>query len=257
MLLLICIGVLVGISFDLAYNRVRWIGTSRSSQEISGVDDRLQLLTDSFTWRNFAGVVGIGQTGVEYSLMAIHFYSSSERFLPVAPLQSLYVLVTFPIPRALWPDKPEHLGLTLPFDARIFKSGTKTNAGPGIAGHLAQDGGMLLAIPYAILLALGLRYLDGILHARGNDPLVLGFMSASGFHIVGWSRGDISSFTIWPALCFVFLFIARQGVLLVGLADKPKMVLSPLQQHRYFAMRCNASEREGLRHGKIDRRMLR
>ncbi len=210
-----------GAAFDLAYNRVRWIGTTRSSQEIGGVDDRLRLLNENLSWKNFAGVSRMGQTGVEYSLMAIHFYSSSYRVFSVEPIHSIYVLLTFPIPRSIWRGKPEHLGLTLPFDARIFKDGTKTNAGPGIAGHLAQDGGMLLAVPYAMLFSLAIRFLDGLLIARGGDPLVLGFMSSSGFHILGWSRGDISSFTIWPILCFVFLWIVCKFSPLLGMARQP------------------------------------
>ena len=211
----------VGIIFDRAYDSVRWIGTSRSSQEIDGADERIRLISGKFNITNVTTVVRMGQTGVEYSLMSIHFYSGQNSLLSVSPLHSLYVLLTFPIPRMIWESKPRHLGLTLPFDARIFEDGTKTNAGPGIAGHLANDGGLLLALPYAILLAMGIRYLDGILHARGDDPLVLGFMAASCFHILGWSRGDISSFTIWPLFCFAFLLVVRRLVVVVGLARRP------------------------------------
>ncbi len=213
--------LIVGIIFDQAYNRVRWIGTTRSSQEIDGADERLRLITDNLSIESLNRVARMGQTGVEYSLMSIHFYSGADSPLKIEPLHSLYILATFPIPRAFWPGKPRHLGLTLPFDARIFKDGTKTNAGPGIAGHVANDGGMLLAIPYGILLALALRYLDGIINSRKNDPLVLGFMASSGFHILGWSRGDISSFTIWPVLCFVFLLFMKWFVVAVGLARRP------------------------------------
>ena len=109
------------------------------------------------------------------------------------------------MPRAIWPDKPRGLGYTLPKTAKA--RGTRATWGPGIVGHGFHEGGLHMLVFYAFLAAIALRYLDEMLVRQSTNPYLLaGFAAASG-HIVGWTRGDIGTFTIQILTAFAVTFL--------------------------------------------------
>lgn len=206
--------------FDIIYETVRWKGTSRSVVEVDGAEERIKMILDNADVVRDAGISRIAhmaQTGVEYSLVSIHMHNRNKTIFPPQPLHSLYCLLTVPIPRAIWPDKPLHLGMTLAFDSRMIKDGTRTNVGPGIAGHVYHEGGLHIAIFYGALMGCVLSYIDKFLLLRKKDPIWIGFIAASAFHILGWPRGAIFVFTLSPIACFFMAMIFYQITKISGL----------------------------------------
>lgn len=102
--------------------------------------------------------------------------------------------------------------MTLPFDSGTIRRDVTTNIGPGIAGHVYHEGGLPMAVFYGFLMGFALRFIDSILITRLNDPVFLGFVAASAFHIIGWSRGSIFTFTFSPLLSY-FMMLAYIQIL--------------------------------------------
>ncbi|GAB5560434.1 MAG: hypothetical protein SynsKO_20810 [Synoicihabitans sp.] len=197
-----------------AYDAVRWIGTDRrasTTQEVSSATQRLKLYINALERTDLVNVWTLSQTGVEYSLLTIQFYSTEKNDLNPRFMHTIYVLLTFPIPRSLWPGKPDHLGKRIPFEAGILPWGTPTTAGPGIAGHIYHDGGLFVGIIYGLIMGLFLRFMDIMLINVRKNPVILCILAAVSMHLVGWTRGDIAPFTVW------ILYSMILGVALVSL----------------------------------------
>jgi hypothetical protein len=139
-----------------------------------------------------------GQNAAQTSLAAIHLYTTELEPRPFHTL--IYVLVN-PIPRAVWPDKPVGLGYSLPKDSRV--RGTRATWGPGIVGHGFHEGGLHMLVFYGLLCALALRFLDELLVRQPGNPYILAAFATMTPHIVGWSRGDIGTFTLQLIACFL------------------------------------------------------
>lgn len=200
------------VQLDRLYYNVRWYKEKDVLTEISLVDVASYRLSELVSGESIAGgaLYGIGQTATEYSLVSIHCYSGRSKFLETSPFHSLGVLLTLPIPRSVWPTKPQHLGLTLPFDSNVLPLTVQTNCGPGIVGHAYHEGSIFMVILYAAFSSILLRFVDELLKRRFMDPLLLGFVGASSFHMIGWSRGDISTFTYWPLLAYLMMIVLRR-----------------------------------------------
>lgn len=208
-LALLAMLAVVTVLADRAYNNVRWYGVRnvKTLDRKEGAGARWGRFLDKLQNMDDFDFTRIGQQGTEHSFIAIRMYSLKEMgAFDQSPLHSLKVLITFPIPRALWEGKPQNLGLTLPFDSGVLAKGTRTNWGTSIVGHGYHEGVWVLVI-YGILLGWALRYLDALLIQQPGNPFFLAFIATSSGHIIGWSRGDIASFTIWPIACFVLMIL--------------------------------------------------
>ncbi len=199
---------------DSAYRAARWYGHfgAEAKRGDVGAQTRWQIFKQSL----FSGsesfeqsTLQIGHNSVELMLLVTYIFREAPgQFAEfhVKPLHSLYVILTLPIPRPLWEDKPRQLGLTLPYDSKILKKETaRTNWGPGIVAHGIHDGGILALILYAVLAGGAIRYLDEILVRNPGDPYLMGFLSAASVQIVGFTRGDIATMVPLTLLCFAVL----------------------------------------------------
>lgn len=219
--LLVFLSVVPAVILDAAYYHVRWEGRTRfSTIEVDSAIDRMELIFNrlgDLKLFSLKRIAEMGQTGVEYSLVSILVHTTEKEVFPIQPFHSVYTLLTAPVPREYWDDKPDHLGNTLPFDVGTIPRGTNTNIGPGIAGHCYHEGGLHMAVFYGFLVGFALRYLDTILLRRCLDPIFMGFVVASAFHIAGWSRGAIFSFTLSPLFAFAIMIVIYTVLRVTGL----------------------------------------
>lgn len=151
----------------------------------------------------------LGQNAAEASLLAIHVYQT-ERWagFEQEPFFTVKYVLLNPVPRAFWRDKPEGLGITLP--RRTGKQGGKESWGPGIVGHGFHEGGLLMLLFYGVLVGLLIKCFDQLLYQHPDNPYILSIMIASTGQIIGWTRGDIGTFTVHIIAGFIAVwFVVR------------------------------------------------
>ena len=196
-----------------AYSQVRHFDRQgeKQARTLATSIEALKLLPSKMLTPGKASKSLVGQNAAQTSLAAIHLYTQE---LDPAPFHTIFYVVTMPMPRAYWPEKPVGLGYSLPKSSRV--RGTKATWGPGIVGHGFHEGGKngayFMLIFYAVVAALALRFIDELLVRQSNNPYLLGAFSASAGHIAGWSRGDIGTFT----LQILYAFMAGYLLGLVG-----------------------------------------
>jgi hypothetical protein len=130
-----------------------------------------------------------GQDSVECALSVIQLLNDGSKIMEVQPLASLWLMVTNPIPRTAWPEKPESVGLRLVeyFGLR----GTTANLGLNVVGQGYYDGGIPVILLYAVMMGAFLRYYDELLVRRPGNPLIVGGLVAMSSQLIGWPRGCI------------------------------------------------------------------
>lgn len=144
-----------------------------------------------------------GQNAVQCSLAAIYLYTTTKALEP-APFHTAIFVTTIAYPRDFWPDKPVGLGYSLPKETPAH---TRATWGPGIVGHGYHEGGVHMLVFYAVIVAIALRYADELLVRQSDNPYLLGAFAASAGHIIGWTRGDIGTFTIQILTSFLAGYI--------------------------------------------------
>ena len=100
-----------------------------------------------------------------------------------------------PIPRDWWPNKPQALGESLPESMGKFSSGY-VNWGPSIIGNAFQDGGLIMTILYGFIVGGFLRIFDDVIRRQPGNPWPLALLAAMSPKLVGYSRGDIAIYTV-------------------------------------------------------------
>jgi hypothetical protein len=144
-----------------------------------------------------------------YSLLTVHLIDAGQ--IEVEPLNTLAFLATYPIPRVLFPAKPEPLGTRIVTD--VLRLPYPTNWGLGIVGHGYHEGGIPVIILYGLLIVIGVRVLDDALVRQPNNPFLLAILSTAAPHLATLIRGDPSTMVaeIGEAYLFAWLigFVAR------------------------------------------------
>lgn len=158
----------------------------------------------------------------------------------------------FPVPRRLWPDKPEPLSSQIAEMANrqgVNRSGL--TVGPGIIGHAAHEGGFIALIVYAILGGLFLRFYDEIIAKCPTSPFVVLPVGASMGQIVGLARGETAAFIFayvfgvlgsYFALLMVARFVERTGLAGATQGDAPAD--GELYEHEYDGAWDDAEQAE-------------
>jgi hypothetical protein len=164
--------------------------------EVRNIDNSWFRRLTSDTYRMMA------QSNVQYALFTRREVESGR--LESNPLNTLMFLMSYPVPRAIWPEKPSVIGVTIVRDVVGAKS---TNWGVNIVGHVAYEGGMWVAALYGFLAAIGLRFLDDPLRRQPTNPFLVAVFAAAAPHILGWPRGDLGIMTTETAECFLFVII--------------------------------------------------
>lgn len=128
-------------------------------------------------------------------------------------LHSLWYAVTQPIPRNIWPGKPNALGLDLVKQAGIRRVGEGFSYGPGLIGHIVNDNPYIAMVLYAGLFGLGLRLLDEVIKAQGLNPFVMIPVGSALGEIMAIPRGEVGLFLFRT---FVMVITAWFGMLLAA-----------------------------------------
>ncbi|MEM9109536.1 MAG: hypothetical protein AAGC72_05885 [Planctomycetota bacterium] len=137
----------------------------------------------------------LGQNAVEVSLLAINVYHTEQwDGFERAPFHAAKFIALNPIPRAFWRDKPSGLGKTLPIMTKL--RGGRETWGPGIVGHGFHEGGLHILVVYGIAVGLLLRLFDSLLTLYPGNPYLLAILCANSGQLIGWSRGDIGTFSV-------------------------------------------------------------
>lgn len=111
------------------------------------------------------------------------------------PFESTWYVISSPIPRAFWPDKPESLALTLPEIVSIPELRT-FSWGPGIMGHAYFEGTVLFAVYFAFIWAVLFAAFDRRVHQQATNPYFVAVAGAALGQIAAMARGDIGFFMV-------------------------------------------------------------
>jgi hypothetical protein len=130
-----------------------------------------------------------------------------------------YVLSN-PIPRDWWPDKPEALGQFLPRDRGEWVDG-KVNWGPSIIGNAFHDGGLWMAGLYGLVIGAAFRVFDQLMTEQPNNPWLVMLLAAASPKIVALSRGDITIYIVAIIGLIVVTTVAlRIAMMIFGKVDE-------------------------------------
>ena len=133
----------------------------------------------------------LGQNATAASLVSIHLHTRTR---DPEPFAAFVFVVTNPIPRQLWQDKPLGLGYTLPKTSGL--AGGRENWGPGIVGHGYHEGGPHMLIFYGLLVGSFLRFSDELMRRQPTNPFLIGMFCGMAAQVMGWPRGDIGVFSV-------------------------------------------------------------
>lgn len=126
------------------------------------------------------------------------------------PFHGLYWFVTNPIPRSMWPDKPEALGLEISRQMNI-----QANLGPGVIGHGWAEAGWIGIIYYAVFLGFIFGIADRLLQLRADNPYFVVVMGSALGQMIAMSRGDTPLFLLQTTMAMLFSMAVLYGLKMV------------------------------------------
>lgn len=115
---------------------------------------------------------------------------------PYDTLHSLRYFLTHPIPRVFWENKPTGLGLSMVEQGNVRQKGHGFNFGPGICGHIMNDNPWISLVPYAMGLAMVLRFMDRMVLRFPMNPFVVVPMGVAVGEILALARGELGLFFV-------------------------------------------------------------
>lgn len=150
------------------------------------------------------------QLGAECTLLAIRMYSGQDRHFDGKLLHALRVILVNPIPRELWPNKPNSLGQFMPIQAQqklglTFYRNVTWGINPVGQGY--HDGGIIVIALYGFLAAFALRFFDEMLVRQADNPFQMGLLASASGHVAGWPRGGIDTMTIQIIACVLSMLL--------------------------------------------------
>jgi len=144
----------------------------------------------------------MSQSNVHYALFTQRSVDSGR--LETRYFNTLAFLISWPVPRQIWPEKPRPLGGYI--IESVIGWGV-TSMGVSIAGHAAYEGGLIVAVLYAFLVAIGLRFIDDPLQRQPANPFLIAVLVSAAPHILAWPRGDLAVMTVETIECIIFVIV--------------------------------------------------
>jgi hypothetical protein len=135
--------------------------------------------------------------------VTLYLIDSRPDSIPYDTLHSFKYVVTQPIPRIIWPGKPNALGQDIVTQAGVRGLARGFSYGPGIIGHVANDNPWVALPIYAFLFAVGFKFLDQVCKLQLNNPFVMLPVGSALGEMLAIPRGEIGLF-IFRA---VFMFL--------------------------------------------------
>jgi hypothetical protein len=192
-------------------NANRTFATVFDAMVSTGVSDAVDYVTKN-TLHFFSQYTG------HYALLTIHLVETRD--LEVEPLNSLKFLATYPVPRAIWPGKPNALGLRIVRD--VLRLPVETNWGLGIVGHGWHEGGYAVIVLYGFLMVVVIRLMDDAMRRHPDNRFLLATFCAGAPHVLAWTRGDTCTMSAEILEAFAFVWI-------VGIAGRFIFGTAPAQ----------------------------
>ncbi len=151
-------------------------------------------------------------TGQEAGMNSMWLIESRPNTKDYDTLHTVYSVLTFPIPRAVWPDKPTALAISMPNnELRISGKAKDWNIGPGIIGHIENDNPWIALWMYPLFLGFYFRVFDRIVVWFPDNPFAVLPMGAALGQIIAMPRGELGSFffiaTINILGSFIIMFV--------------------------------------------------
>ena len=204
--LTLAVACLFVFAVGVVYAKFRWYNlTIQEKRTTSGILQQMQNIRtqgDLFSVLSKTGISYFGQNNALFGMLTARYIEQGA--LDPIPLNSLRFLITYPIPRKLWPEKPEVVGIKVVRDTSHIWG---TNWGLGFVGQGAYEGGIPALVLYSFLLAILVRFLDEPFRLQ-PDNLFLIYMQATVIpHVVGIPRGDMATMVqqVLQGVLFVLL----------------------------------------------------
>ncbi|MGD9690194.1 MAG: hypothetical protein AB7K52_11125 [Phycisphaerales bacterium] len=124
-----------------------------------------------------------------------------ENYPSIFPYQPLHGILYYfgnPIPRVIWPSKPEAMGIILQRQLRV-----PANLGIGCIGHGWAEAAWIGVVYYAIGLGLICGIADRLARMRADNPFFLISIGCSLGNVLGLARGETSLFMVLITVGFV------------------------------------------------------
>lgn len=159
---------------------------------------------------------------------------------PYDTLHSLRYFLAHPIPRVFWENKPTGIGLAMVDQAGVKQKAKGFNFGPGMCGHVMNDNPWVSLIPYALGIAVMLRFMDRMIGRYPFNPFVVVPMGVAVGEILALARGELGLFMVrtvassggvWIAMWFCATIGSAMGIRSsaapTGAPAEPESVIDP------------------------------
>ncbi len=126
------------------------------------------------------------------SVYAIERYTTD---LAPQPFHSTWYMLTYLVPREIWPDKPVPLSEILAKVVTVAEM-KRYNWGPGLMGHAWHEGGWLMVVYLAVGFGLVFAAVDHRLWQQTGNPYFVSIAGAALGQVIAMGRGDIGFFMV-------------------------------------------------------------
>lgn len=141
---------------------------------------------------------------VPNTLYVLENYPGNHAFMP---FQGAIWVLSNPIPRSLWPGKPEAFGAVLRDQMNV-----PPNLGPGIIAHGWAEGHFVGVAAYAIFFGLLIGIIDRASMERCWNPYYLSVIGCCLGDVVALTRGDVALFVIQIIAGIIACGVVIRGV---------------------------------------------
>jgi hypothetical protein len=142
---------------------------------------------------------------------------------PYDTLHSLWYTITQPIPRVIFENKPNALGMDIVTQAGVRNLARGFSYGPGLAGHIANDNPYLALPIYAVFFGIGFAFLDRTCRKHMMNPFVVVCLGTGLGEMMAIPRGELGLFvfrfvlmflTAWAGMWFIVKLLIAAGMTL-------------------------------------------
>jgi hypothetical protein len=192
-LLVMAVGVVALFVVELMYSSVRHFDRrgDKLDRTASNVISVISKVGERDWWKRFAD-----EKLWHFSQQVVHYAMITDRFIETGglgtkPLNTFKFFLVYPIPRAVYKDKPVPLGryITREYLRR------NTSWGTGVAGQSRYEGGPIVAAMFGYFAAFGIRFFVDPLKRQPNNPFLLAMLAAASLQLLAWPRGDLAVMT--------------------------------------------------------------
>ncbi|MCA9238764.1 MAG: hypothetical protein KDA37_01125 [Planctomycetales bacterium] len=168
-------------------------GKNREERSRTGIVERLSSVRLEAITRQLNDIPAYFAQHTAYNAMLL-MRLTENKTLDVKPLESAKHVLTYPIPRRVWPNKPRPLGVYIVRE--VLGMPYKTSWGLNVVGISVAEGGLYAVVVYALMISIVVRFFDDAIYAEPDNPFLFALLAAASPHLVCWVRGGIGGMTI-------------------------------------------------------------